>query len=285
MKNTFTLKKCLAALFFLGCGVQAFAYNNIWVQADAYPTGAGKVYVSNWNPIQEEDPVFEFKDSDGFKRSADVGVSTAFILAEPADGYLFAGIARDNGNGVFDEGDEQVRRREEDGFFTAVYDPTEYNINGSSSMSMAAAQEALEQMEQPTDHIFAVFTRGDVARVTPEQSTFTTNIYWGTVVSSKLDNAPGDEVVFTAKADPHFHFVKWTDEDGNEVSTKNPLKLTAQGGKVYLAWFDEGDPVDDGILDVRHASTADQTVFDLQGRVAVTPRKGLYIQGGKKMLR
>ena len=286
MKNTLALKKCFAALCFLGCAVHGSAYNNVWVQADAYPTGAGKVYVSNWNPIQEENPEFEFKDSDEFKRSIDVGASTAFILAEPAEGYLFAGIARDNGNGVYDEGDEQVRRREEDGFFTAVYDPNEYNVNGSSSMSKAAAEEALAQMEKPTDHIFAVFTKGDVGRVTPEQSTFTTNIYMGTVVSSKLDNVPGDEVAFTAVADPHFHFVQWTDVEGNQVSTSNPLKVTAQGGKVYLAWFAEGDPVeDDGIADIRTSSAADQPICDLLGRVAATPRKGLYIQGGKKMLR
>ena len=285
MKKTATLKIALAALMLTGGAGASFAYNNVWVKADAYPTGAGKVYLSCWNPVQEEDPNFDFQPSAEFKRSIDVGASTAFILGQPAEGYLFAGIARDNGNGVYDNGvDEQVRRREEDGFFTAVYDPEEYNVNGSSSMSKAAAEEALEQMEQPTDHIFAVFTKGDVARVTPEQSTFTTNIYLGTVVSSKLDNAPGEEVTFTALPDAHFHFIGWTDEAGTEVSTENPLTVKAVGGKVYLACFAEGDDPQ-GISDVKEERLKMKDgVFDLQGRAVILPRKGLYVTNGRKKL-
>ena len=284
MKKKITLRVMLTALMLAGGLIESSAYNNVWVKADAYPTGAGKVYLSCWNPVQEEDPDFDFEPSAEFKRSIDVGASTAFILAQPAEGCLFAGIARDNGNNVYDEGDEQVRRREEDGFFTAVFDPTEYNVNGSSSMSMAAAQEALEVMEQPTDHVFAIFTKGDVARVTPEQSTFTTNIYLGDVRSSKLDNAPGEEVTFTALPDPHFHFVSWTDEAGNEVSRQNPLKVTAVGGKVYLACFEEGDDPQ-GIEEIHRSTLAPQHFYDLQGRAVMVPRKGLLISNGKKVLK
>jgi len=284
MKNITTLRMLFAAMLLVAGSLHGFAYNNVWVKAEAYPTGAGKVYLSNWNPVQEEDQNFNYEPTMEFKRSIDIGASTAFIMAQPAEGYVFAGIARDNGNGVYDNGiDEQVRRREEDGFFTAVYDPTEYNL-GSSSASMAAAQEALEQMEKPTDYIFAVFTKGDVGRVTPEQSTFFTNIYLGTVVSSKLDNQPGEEVTFTAMADAHFHFVSWTDVEGNVVSTENPLTVTAQGGKVYLATFEQGDP--DGIDDVLVGSdpSAAAGYTDLQGRAVAQPRKGLYVRQGKKVL-
>lgn len=283
MKRFLLSYRFIAAMLMAVAGsLQSYAYNNVWVKAEAYPTGAGKVYVTNFNPLQDDEYQPDFQPVSEFKRSTDAAASTAFIDVQPAEDYLFAGIARDNGNGVYDEGDEQVRRREEDGYFTAVYDPKEYN-EGSSTMSMAAAEEALASMENPTDYIFAVFTKGDVARVTPEQSAFFGN-YWGTVVSSKLDNTAGEEVTFTAKPDAHFHFVKWTDDKGELVSTTNPLTVTVTGGKVYLCHFDKGDPEPNGITDVRYSTLNDQRYTDLQGRTAVIPRKGIYIRQGKKVV-
>ena len=151
MKKNSTFKRLMAvAVLAVAGSLQGFAYNNVWVKAEAYPTGAGKVYVTPYNPLQPDDvgpyeP--DFQDVSEFKRSADVAASTAFLDFQVTEGYQFAGMVRDNGDGVYGEEDQQVRRREEDGNFTAVYDPTEYNVNGSSSESMAAAQEALALME------------------------------------------------------------------------------------------------------------------------------------------
>lgn len=283
MKKITTFKKMMAtALMVVAGSLQGYAYNNVWVKAEAYPTGAGKVYVTQYNPTQPDDKTGyepDFQDVSEFKRSADVAASTAFLDYQPAEGYIFAGIARDNGDGVFGEGDEQVRRREEDGNFTAVYDPTEYNVNGSSSQSMAAAEEALAEMENPTDHVFGVFTKGDAGRVVLECSMFQGSDM-GKVVSSKLDNQPGEEVTFTALPDSKYCFVKWTDAEGNVVSTKNPLTVTAQGGVTYYAHFAKAV---DGIEEVQVNERADPRWFDLQGRQYATPRRGLYIHNGRKV--
>lgn len=282
MKKNSTFKKMMAvAVLAIAGSLQGFAYNNVWVKAEAYPTGAGKVYVTPYNPLQPDDvgpynP--DFQDVSEFKRS-DQFASTAFLDFQVTEGYQFAGMVRDNGDGVYGEGDEQVRRREEDGNFTAVYDATEYNVNGSSTQSLEAAQEALALMEKPTDHIFAVFTKGDIGRVTPECSSFFGSDM-GKVVSSKLDNAPGEEVTFTAVPDPHFHFVKWTNDKGEDVSTVNPLTVTAEGGRLFLANFAKGDP--EGISDVDYSVRNDNRYYDLQGRQVAVPNKGIFIRNGKK---
>lgn len=285
MKKNSTFKRLMAvAVLAVAGSLQGFAYNNVWVKAEAYPTGAGKVYVTCYNPLQPDDanPYSpDFQDVSEFKRSADVAASTAFLDFQVTEGYQFAGMVRDNGDGVYGEGDQQVRRREEDGNFTAVYDPTEYNVNGSSSESMAAAQEALALMEKPSDHVFAVFTKGDIGRVLPEHSSFF-GTDMGKVVGSKLDNAPGDEVTFTAVPDAHYHFVKWTNDKGEDVSTVNPLTVTAEGGRLFLANFAKGDP--EGIDDVDYFITNDNRYYDLQGRLVAVPRKGVFVRNGKKVV-
>ena len=221
----------------------------------------------------------DFQNESEFKRS-DQFASTAFLDFQVTEGYQFAGMVRDNGDGVYGEGDEQVRRREEDGNFTAVYDPTEY-YDGNSTTSLAAAQEALEQLEKPTDYIFAVFTKGDIGRVTPECSSFYGSDM-GKVIGSKLDNAPGEEVTFTAVPDAHYHFVKWTNDKGEDVSTVNPLTVTVEGGRLFLANFAKGDP--EGISDIDYSVRNDNRFFDLQGRQVAVPRKGVFVRGGKKVV-
>ena len=283
MKKNSTFKRLMAvAVIAVAGSLQGFAYNNVWVKAEAYPTGAGKVYVTPYNPLQPDDtnpynP--DFQNESEFKRS-DQFASTAFLDFQVTEGYQFAGMVRDNGDGAYGEGDEQVRRREEDGNFTAVYDPTEY-YDGNSTTSLAAAQEALEQLEKPTDYIFAVFTKGDIGRVTPECSSFYGSDM-GKVIGSKLDNAPGEEVTFTAVPDAHYHFVKWTNDKGEDVSTVNPLTVTVEGGRLFLANFAKGDP--EGISDIDYSVRNDNRFFDLQGRQVAVPRKGVFVRGGEKVV-
>ena len=296
MKKNSTFKRMLAVTVVMAASMQSFAYNNVWVKAEAYPTGAGKVYVGNMNPTQPDDKGYNpnFQDSSEFKATEQFA-STAFLDYQVSEGYQFAGVVRDNGDGVYHYGDgvynydiaaedEQIRVREEDGMFTAVMDPTEYStdIYGSTTVAYQAALEAMEKLEKPTDHLFAVFTKGDIARVILKCSMFH-GADMGKVVCSKLDNQPGDDVTFEAIPDVKYSFIYWSDADGNVLSTDNPLKVKVQGGKAYYANFIKTEDLET-IEEVRHSLSNTNSLFDLQGRKMTAPRKGIYIRGGKKVV-
>lgn len=48
----------------------------------------------------------------------------------------------------------------------------------------------------------------------------------------------GTKVKFTAKPNFGYHFIKWTDAEGNDLSTDNPLALTVSGDISVLAIFE-----------------------------------------------
>ena len=285
MKKTYTLHKVLAAMLLaIGSTLPAAAYNNVWVKAEAYPTGAGTVYVSNF-PDEED---IDLAETSEFKRSTNAAPSTAFIWAEPAEGYLLAGYARDNGNNTYENGDDVQVKVRYDGYFTAVYDPTEYGNAGASSQAQAEAEAALEEMEEPTDHIYAVFTQGAVVRVAEGQEER------GYVFTNKLYNKPGDKVMFSAFGDSnsdegvkYYRFDHWTDANGENLGTNRFLTVTAQGMDIYYAHFvkttkddfkqnegyqpfpeeekeKEGDVNADGIVDVADISAIITAMADTE---------------------
>lgn len=295
-------KFILAAAMALISTATAFANedNIIWVKAEAYPTGAGTVYTDFVS-----DDVKVFDATSEFKRYSNLEVSRAFVWAQPAEGYLLAGFARDNGNRAYDNGtDLQVKVRA-DGYFTAVYDPTVYKGNSTTEADEYAA-EALEQLADPTDYIFAVFSKGAVARVAEDQ------IGCGNAYADKLYTEPGDQVTFTAYGDDmspesggvkYYRFDHWTDSEGNTVGTERNLTVTVSGPAIYYAHFAETDKDDykanendphksdsyyssaTGVESVRYDdATTDRQLYDLQGRRIAKPAPGLFIQNGKKYI-
>lgn len=287
----------LALLLFVGT-LPTYAYNNVWVRAEAYPTGAGTVYV-NWNN-DPEDVVYD--DASEFKRSVNAGASTAYVHTQVEDGYQLAGFARDNGNQRYDNGvDVQVRVNPE-GLFTAEYDHTEYGGAGSSSAAEAEAQAALEEMANPTDYIFAVFTQGDVARPAEGQE------WCGWVYCDKLDNAPGDEITIDAYGDSDnresptkfYKFDHWSDESGTVISTERVLKVSVQGGAKYYANFVETDKEtynaseknlnphkETAILAPLASGQSSHKFYDLTGRPLKRENapRGIYIHNGNKIVK
>ncbi len=306
MKKFFTSQRVLAAVLFLVAGItQALANeeNIIWVKADVYPTGAGTVY-TDWSTTGEKD----FQSSSEFKRHTNGAISTAFIWAQPADGYQIAGYVRDNnGNGTFDNDtavDRQIKVRA-DGLFTGVYDPTVYSGN-SSTEAYDKAEEAMKNMTAPTDHVFAVFTQGAVARPAVGQETH------GKIWASKLFSVAGDEISFTAYGDSesqeeagvkYFKFDHWTNAAGETIGKERTLKITVGGMDVYYANFvettvddfkaNEKDPhgnggsggeIDLGVESVKSNHATAKTLYDLQGRRVEKATKGMFIQNGKKLI-
>ena len=289
--------------------------NIIWVKAEAYPTGAGTVY-TDFGQVEEEQK--EYDATSEFKRSHNADISSAYVWTQPAEGYLLSGFARDNGNQIYDNGtDLQVKVRA-DGFFTAVYDPTVYN-GSSTTEAIENANEALEELENPTDYIFAVFSQGAVARVAEDQ------IGCGNAYADKLYTEPGDKVTFTAYGDAfspqgggvkYHRFDHWTDAAGNTVGTERELTITVSGPEIYYAHFAETDKDDykanendphlsenyynggiggaTAIRQVALPTRQDNCLYDLQGRRVMKmestgndssfPQKGIFIRNGKKIV-
>ena len=237
MMKRITLSSLTAVILWLSTALQGFAYNNIYLKVEAYPQGAGKVYASFYR-IDEGEEVF----------------------------------ARDNGNSTFDDGtDQQVRVNGETGFFSAIMDDEQFDGNGNTTQALNDANNALEELTEPTDYIFAVFTKGDVGRTYPGDDDM------GYVTTSKLDNVAGETVTFTAKADKNHHFSFWTDSNGATVGKSTTLTVTVAGGVTYYAHFAEGDAIQSIQADKEEES------FDLLGRKTATTRQGIYVQKGKKV--
>ena len=308
MKKIFTTKRLFAAAALL-CTVSlnsvADSFNNVWVRADVFPANSGTVFV-DWN-IDE----VNFGSYSEFKRSSNIGTSNAFILAEPANGWLYAGVARDmNLDGQYDAVNDKQVHVWYNFFFTAFYDHTDYIDQSSSSAAMAKAEEALAAMTNPTDRVIAVFTKGAVARRAEGQEAY------GYVYSSKLYNEPGDEVTFSAYGDCdsrgsyniYYKFNCWLNEKGDTVSTNRHLTVNVKGMEVYYAHFEATNKADyteneklpeqykfdynntdwngqfGAVESIEYDRQADSKMYDLQGREVTVPRKGLYIRGGKKVL-
>ena len=304
MKTIFSNKKVLAVAALLGISSLSFAdsFNNVWVKADVIPANSGLVFI-DWN-IDE----VNFATTSEFKRSINMGASNAFIMAQPADGWLYAGVARDmDRDGQFDaEKDRQIHVFY-NYFFTAFYDHTNYD-GQSSTLAMQNAQEALAQMTSPTDQVFAIFTQGVAAYRAEGQEAA------GYVYCSKLNNVPGEQVTFYAYGDcdsrnspnVYYKFDYWSDANGNVVSRDREYTVTAGNLQVLYAHFavttkadyqenekvperykfdynnSDFDPL--GIQPVNVVSPANQPVFDLQGRKVSALKKGMFIQNGKKFV-
>ncbi len=301
MKMHCTWKRFFAATLFIVtavCQSSAMEENIIWVKSEVYPTGAGTVYV-DWSSDSEK----RYDATSEFKRHCNSDISTAYIWSQPADGWLLAGYARDNGDKTFSNEDKQVKVTPS-GFFTAVYDPTVYS-GSSSSEAYALAEEAMQKMTEPTDLIFTVFTKGAVSRV-PEDELGHGNAY-----ADKLSTEPGDEVTLSAYGESvskeaggvdYYKFSHWTDASGETLGTDRELKIIVKGMDIYYAHFtactqeeykaSEKDPhksenyYKTGIQTVKADSplTGNGKYYNLKGQVVAQPTKGLYILNGRKVI-
>lgn len=304
IKRIFAFTAMLCAV-----SMQSFAdsSNCIWLKALTYPANAGGVYVDF--DISNAEPVYT--STSEFKRVKNMGVSDAFILAEPASNeWLFAGVARDmNLDGVYNADTDRQIHVWYNYYFTAFYDHTDY-FGQSTTESDAKAMEALNLMTKPTDQVIAVFTKGAVAYRAEDEEAF------GYVFSSKLYNEPGDQVTFYAYGDvdsrkspnSFYKFDCWRDANGQEVSRDREFTITVKGMEVYYAHFVKTTKADYeenekaifpqqfkwdynntdwnplGIESINVASPANQAVYDLQGRKVSTLKKGVFVQNGKKFV-
>lgn len=279
------------------------------MKAKAYPTGAGKVYTNSSNKASNgvDDIEKVFEDVSEFKDYSNKAIGTAYIWSQLEDNsFQLAGYARDtNKNGEFDNDtntDKQVKVRP-DAYFDGIPYPEKYDL-GSSTASQEAAETALSQKTEPSDLVFAVFTKGAVAKMKEGQENF------GHIWNSKLSSVPEDQVQFLAYSDSHegkyYKFDHWENAAGENIGTDRLLTVTVTGKEIYYAVVTETTeddylayekdphvsdnqsgtfPWETAIQTVKSANTASSAIYDLQGRRVAQPAKGIFIQNGKKIVK
>lgn len=310
MKQTFTFKRLFVAAFFLlTAASQALANEDeiIWVKAEAYPTGAGTVYTNYANRDNDGNDIAKtFEATSEFKRYTNGAITTSYIWAQVDNNdYQLAGFARDtNKNGIFDNDtntDSQVKV-DFDGYFKGV--PYPETIQGQSTTDAdEKAAEALAEKTEPSDLVFAVFTKGAIAVMAAGQEAF------GHIWTSKLSTEAGDQVQFLAYGDEYqskyYKFDHWENAAGQNVGTDRLLTVTVQGKEAYYAVVVETDkedfkanekdphvsdsqsgefPWESGIKTVNLGDTDNTVIYDLQGRRVAQPVRGMFIQNGKKIV-
>lgn len=243
MERNLTFKRVLALLvvavsFVLNAkaGSTWYAY---YAQLNAYPTGAGQVYLS---PDYDLDPaaITDWKDVDEKEFVALSGDINGY--AKPAAGWILAGFSE----ATFDENGENPTFSEEivvrgnPGALTVPSTVTDDAAGtGESDSTTVSGMMPLD----PNGVFYAIFTHV-VAEVAAGQDLL------GEVEISKVSNNIGDQVTLTATPGsdyPNTKFEKWT-LGGQTVSTSATLQVTVQDTARYVAHFtsDAAETIDFG---------------------------------------
>jgi len=225
----------LSAASALAGGTDWYAYK---VQASAYPTGAGVVYV-NTEAVSEEDikwvesTEYEFTTSNSF----------GYGYAKANEGWTLLGFTKDtlDADGVLQPVNEVAYTiSDETGYASLTFDNgvTSKHFNpetGAEESDDSMTVAALMPLD-PNNGFRALFTRV-AAKVNPMQTAM------GTVEVDKLLNNIGDHVTLTATASNDFcTFQNWTLND-EVVSTEPTLTVDVKEAATYVANFTDSRSV------------------------------------------
>ena len=162
---TFSLAALLLSVFSLFAVQRASAqdeleiqgYANVNITVKAAPAAGGRVF-----PFNQEATLKSWRTEWNFKQPVAVGsmfgstFTLLFLYANPAtaDGYIFGGWFLDDGDGVFDATKDELLSEESEYMMMASLgeDATIYSTQAEAKNGTFPAQ--------PTDLIFAYFTRG-----------------------------------------------------------------------------------------------------------------------------
>ena len=168
--------------------------------------------------------------------AADVSLTANF---EPVDYVVTVEIVPEDGGavsgqGVYHFGDEVVLNASPaEGYSFASWTDDfgdEVATGEQYSFTMPAADVSLTANFEPVDYVVTV-------EIVPED---------GGAVSGQGVYHFGDEVVLDAQAMEGYDFIKWTDEDNNEISETTPLVFTMPAENVHLiAIFDIIDAINE----------------------------------------
>lgn len=223
-----------SALNALAGGTDWYAYK---VQAEAYPTGAGLVYV-DVKVLSEEDIKWAEKVDREFTTTDVLG----YGYAKANEGWQLLGFAKDTidaaGNmyridsvaSLIDETGISLLNFDK-GVTSKSFDPMVGQEVSDDSLTVAAKMPL-----EPNNYFRALFTRVAV-KVNPLQTSM------GKVKIDKLINNIGDQVTITATpANDFCSFVNWTC-NGEVVSTEPQLSVTVSKADTYVANFSDSRAV------------------------------------------
>lgn len=215
-------------------GTDWYAYK---VQAEAYPTGAGLVYV-DINNVSEENIKWAAKVDREFTTTSTLG----YGYAKANEGWQLLGFAKDtvDVNGDVHRIDSVADRMSEDGSFMLTLDKgvTSKHIDAASGEEVSddSLTVAGKMPLDPNNYFRALFTHVAVA-VNELQTSM------GGVTIDKLVNNLGDAVTLTATPANEFcSFVNWTCGD-QVVSTEPQLTVNVTKVETYVANFSDSRAV------------------------------------------
>ncbi len=218
MKKLFTL--LVSALMVVGANASSTYYAN-YVQVNAYPTGTGKVYVSDTSEKPADD---KWEETSEYQYVTTL--NSFYLHAQPAEGYQFAGFSE----ATFDETEMPIFNETIFSKDNPTYgDPTLSAFNGEDE----AAVQGMMPLD-PNRVYYALFTC-----VKPDF--YKNHSPMGTVVIDKVCNKVGDKVVLTATPNTEWDstckFDYWIKESTGEQIKDNPLSVDVKGVETYRAHF------------------------------------------------
>lgn len=291
-----TVKLAIVAVIGLLASTPAFAgekWSNHTVKVISSPTG-GQVYSNvkleefNTDQLQLNEYVanLTIKGMDLSTLGGEGTLYAASLYSKPTDGVFAAGFAKDqDNNGIYNP---QI-----DTEFSVPTSVTDDNV-AASVINLSEPDKTYENEAdaiaagfptQPTSTYFAIFAKA-VAYVKDWQG--------GTVETSKIANNIGDAVTFKAVAGQGlnedgssfpYYFIKWTDADGNEISTDEEYTISeiTEPTKIYAVFSDTkpSSGINGVIVDNQEA---DGPAYDVFGRRVTSEYKGIVIRNGKKYI-
>ena len=273
----FTLKKLagwvfLTAMLMNGQIAKASTpFKNFYVTMDAYPSGAGTVYMSSDDPdpllpIYGEEEYCDYKFTSGEDdqetvNGANIGRYHVWLQAKPAEGWKFLGftevIKEDYSytaeDFVVDMKSSKTNPDVKDGYII-------WDVNANRGVSRDADMETDDEHDgnwvrdwvrnsgywpdQPDHHYYAVFTKAystvSYAYTGEDESVNRQSETFGTLQISPFSHSQGDPVTLTATPKPGFKFIRWQTVDGEVLSTEAVWNTTADH-EVYVGLFEIDD--------------------------------------------
>lgn len=245
----FDMRKLTLAIFAVCmlCGIQTSKaetpFKNVWVELDAAPSGGGQV----WLEAEDPDPVIpstkgattqmactlgENGSDDSIEDEMWKGKYEMKFFAEPAEGYHLVGFVRElKADGNYSDADFVGK---ESGCTVNVNPGTPEDARKTDQVDETAARATAKtsgRWPDGPDFVFYAIFSDKFAHAAVEYAPYQEPEQagtLGTLTISKALNQVGDAVTLTATPVPGAHFVSWSDQDGNVLSTEAVFNTTIQ---------------------------------------------------------
>lgn len=240
MEKTFTTSRVVrgrlalvAAMLTASLGASAGSqkFYNFYDEFHAYPTGAGKIYVSTSNSVDTSTLAEADWSADAEQQFCKYGLSGCdfYIYTKPADGWIAVGVS----TGVREDENSDWHPTT-DSLGNVVIGNVESPLRYTPVASTGDA-DSLTAVSQapmfPEACAYAVFTH-----VAPRVAEGQTPM--GSVATDKTVNLVGDNIKLTATPkDARCHFAYWTRKSDGATYTDNPLQVNVSGADEYVVNF------------------------------------------------